>query len=173
MMRFLKRALLGGILTLNACSPALNWRELRVGPQASVKVLLPCKPDQASRSIMLAGQSVDLHMQGCEAADMLFAVSWVSLPEPARAQEAQAQWQAGMLSSMQARAVQTVPVMFKGATGPAVRVTASGVKPEGQPVQAQGVWVVRGNQVFHAAMYGEAFTADAADAFFSGIEFQP
>jgi hypothetical protein len=175
MMRFFKLALLGCILTLSACSPALNWREVRMGPDASVKALLPCKPDQASRPIALAGQNVELHMQGCEAAGMLFAVSWVSIQESGRAQEAQTQWQAGMLSSMQARSVQALPINFKGATGPgqAVRVMASGTKPDGQPVQAQGLWLVRGNQVFHAAMYGEALASDAVDAFFSGIELQP
>lgn len=173
-MRFLKLALLGSIFALNGCNPALNWREVRVGADASLKALLPCKPEQASRPITLAGHGTDLHLQGCEAQGMLFAVSWVNLAAPVDVQAAQAQWQAGMVASLRAGSVQTSAFTIGGASPtPALRVIASGAKPDGQPVQAQGVWLVRGRQVFHAAMYGPTLAPEAVEAFFSGIEISP
>ena len=47
----------------SACSPTFNWREVRAEP-ASLKVLLPCKPDKGSRRGPLGGRDVDLAVLG-------------------------------------------------------------------------------------------------------------
>lgn len=176
MLRCILPALLGSILTLSACTPALNWRELRAGADGALKLLLPCKPDRASRPMpLLTGENVELHMLGCEADGILFAVSWADVRDASRTVAAQAQWQSAMLATLRAEAPQTQPFPLKGASAQpvAVRVRASGVQPQGGAVQAQGLWFARGSQVFHAVMYGERLGTDVTDTFFSGIEFQP
>lgn len=175
MFRFIVPALLGSILTLSACSPALNWRELRAGTDGALKILLPCKPDRASRPMPLAGQDVDLHMLGCEADGLLFAVAWADVKDVQHTGPALAQWQAAMLATLQARVPQVQPFALKGASvqPAAVRVSAGGQHADGRAVQAQGLWFARGSQVFHAVVYGERLGADVSDSFFSGIEFQP
>lgn len=175
MLRFILPALLACILTLSACSPALNWRESPAGPDGALKTLLPCKPDRASRPQQLAGETVELHMLGCEADGLLFAVSWADVKEVNRTGPALAQWQAAMLAALQAGTPQLQPFALKGASAQpaAVRLSASGQRPDGRAVQAQGVWFARGSLVFHAVVYGERLGAEASDTFFSGIEFQP
>ena len=42
-------------LAAAACTPSLNWREVRLAPTTAV-ALLPCKPDRAERSEPLGGE---------------------------------------------------------------------------------------------------------------------
>src|SRR3954447_11373852 len=48
---------------LAACSPTFNWREVPVG-DADVVVLLPCKPDRATRQLPLGTDMVPVDMAG-------------------------------------------------------------------------------------------------------------
>lgn len=175
MFRFLIPAMAGSILALSACSPALNWREVPAGPDGVLKTLLPCKPDRASRPQPLAGQNLELHMQGCEADGLLFAVSWADVKDVSLAEPALIQWQRAMLAALQAGSPQMQSFAVKGAsTQPAaVRLGAGGKRPDGSAVQTQALWFARGSQVFHAVIYGERIGAEVTDMFFSGIEFHP
>ena len=61
-------------LGLQACSPALNWRSVSV-PEAALQAMLPCKPEQAVRTVELAGAPLAMSMWGCDADGATFAVS--------------------------------------------------------------------------------------------------
>ncbi len=89
---------------LCACSPALNWREVR-NEQADYTLLLPDKPASASKSIELAGQKREMHMQGAQAAGMQFVIAYVSCEQ---AQQAQllAAMQEGILLNLHSSAAQ-------------------------------------------------------------------
>lgn len=65
---------------LSACTPAFNWREVgfEVG---GVTALLPCKPDRGSRTVQLAGQTVQMSMAGCESGGAMFTVALVEVPQ--------------------------------------------------------------------------------------------
>ena len=74
------RALIAGLCAgLASCSPALNWREVRHA-SAPMRVLMPCKPDVAERSIALREQTTVLHMQACSAQGKDFSFAALSLP---------------------------------------------------------------------------------------------
>jgi len=60
-MRF---PILAAVLVLAACSPELNWREVRADPTA-LTVLLPCKPDRGTRTVPLAGRDTPLNRLRC------------------------------------------------------------------------------------------------------------
>jgi len=174
-VRLITRAwLVAGCLALTAaCSPALNWREVRLEPSALV-AMLPCKPDQGTRAVSLAEQNLSMHMLGCEADSATFAVSYVDVPDATQAAAVQAQWKAAMLRNMRATQNRESPLSttnVAGATG-AAQLQAQGTQPDGRAVTAQGVWFARGTQVFHAVMYASKINADAADAFFTGLRFQ-
>jgi hypothetical protein len=162
-----------GGLALAACSPALNWREVRLDPSALV-AMLPCKPDQGTRAVSLAGQKLSMHMMGCEADSATFAVSYVDLPDATQAAAVQAQWQMAMLGNMRATQNRQSPLNIKGVVGAsgALQLQAQGTQPDGRAVMAQGVWFVRGAQVFHAVMYAAKLNPEAADAFFTGFRLQ-
>ncbi len=165
--------IVAGCLALTACSPALNWREVRLEPSALV-AMLPCKPDQRTRSVTLAGQNLSMHMMGCEADSATFAVSYADLPDATQAAAVQAQWQTAMLGNMRATQNLQSPLNIKGVVGAtgAVQLQAQGTQPDGRAVVAQGVWFIRGAQVFHAVMYAAKLNPEAADAFFTGFRLQ-
>ena len=83
---------LAGLLTVTACSPTLNWREVRL--DAGVSLLLPCKPDKAQKQVPLGPQPTTLNMLGCEAGGSTFAVAVAELSDPAQVAEVLSQWQA-------------------------------------------------------------------------------
>ena len=169
--------LLASCLMLAGCSPTLNWREVRLAASA-LKVLLPCKADQGSRPVELAGQLVELQMVGCEAGAALFAVSHVELKDSSRMAEIQAGWQTAMLAAMAVKEpevpVQRTAFELKGAAAqpPAVRLQAQGRRPDGRAVMAQAVWFSQGTHLFHAVVYAERLGPAATEPFFAGLAFE-
>lgn len=162
--------LLGLALVLAACSPSLNWREVR--PGAELKALLPCKPDQGSRRQSLAGREIEVQMWGCEAAGALYAVSVAELGDASHGLAVQVQWQANLLGNMQAIASTSSAWSLKGANAALepVRLQARGLRPDGQPVAAEAVWFAHGTRLYHAAIYAERIAPAMSEPFFSGLE---
>ena len=95
-------------LGLQACSPAWNWREIRLDG-APLTIMLPCKPDHASQLVTLAGHTVPLSMTGCETGGATLAVSRMLLPAGASPGAALAQWRTATLAGMRAQAVSEQP----------------------------------------------------------------
>ncbi len=62
------------LLLLAACSPTLDWRELRVADTALV-TQWPCKPQRSERRVPLADGSVTMRLLHCEAGGVLWALS--------------------------------------------------------------------------------------------------
>lgn len=173
MLRFILHLLVGSTFVLAGCSPTHNWREIR-WDSAGLKVLLPCKPDQGSRRMTLAGQDVEILMMGCEAGADLFAIAHVQLGAADNIADVQAQWQTAMLANMQAQGTQIEPFQSKGASAQPqpIRLSAQGRRPDGSAVAAQGVWFARGPHLYHAVVYADKLSTDVAETFFSGIELQ-
>ncbi len=158
------------VLLLLACSPALNWREVRLAG-GELKALLPCKPDQADRRQSIAGREFELRMLGCEAGGALYALSVVELGDAAHALAVQVQWQASLLGTLQASASASSPWALKGA-GPSlepVQLSAQGVRPDGRPLAARAVWFARGTRLYHAVVYAERISTEMSEPFFSGL----
>ncbi|MFM9880835.1 MAG: hypothetical protein ACKVOO_10550 [Burkholderiaceae bacterium] len=161
---------------LAACQPALNWRQVP-SEHAPLTMLLPCKPDRASRSVTLAGQDLQLHMRGCEVAGVTFAVMVAQLPQPAQAGAVLAHWRAATLQNMQAAAaIDTVFVPVGAIDLPqSLRTHAAGVrKLAAAPVavQAQAVWFSNASHVFHAVVYAEQIQPEVTERFFPGLQLQ-
>lgn len=149
------------VLLVAACSPTLNWREVRVGAMAA---LLPCKPDRAQRATALGSQQVSVEMAGCEAAGALFALSHVHLQEAGQVPVVLAAWQASALHNLRSTQAPAQP----NPSGPAAVVLhVQGQRPDGSAVQAQLAWWVRGTDVYHAALYATRITPDMRDTFFT------
>lgn len=167
-------ALLGLLL---GCTPALNWRSVPL-PEAGITVLLPCKPDQATRSVELAGASVELSMVGCEADGALLAVSHAALADPSQAGAALRHWRDAVIAHVGAGAAGSAvdtPFAPAGALPlpQSVRTVVQGQRADGSQVFAQGVWFARaaGSQmrIYHAVVYTPKPRPDLADQFFAGM----
>ena len=162
---------------LASCSPAWNWREIRLDG-APLTIMLPCKPDHASQAVTLAGQSVSLAMTGCETGGATLAVSRMLLPAGASPGASLAHWRAATLAGMRAQAVNEQPFQPAGslALPESVRLSARGQTREGRPVGAQAVWFAaatpQGVWLFHAVVYADPVASEVADAFFAGLRLQ-
>jgi hypothetical protein len=167
----LRWLLVGSLLSLLACSPALNWREVRF-ENASLVGWLPCKPDQAQRQVDLNGQAVPLRLMGCEADGMDFTLAQLQLPAGMGLEQAQQAWKTASLASLQASGdVSTQPWSITGASPGLVpqRALAQG----GQGRSARWAWFAYDGRLYQAAVYARAAQAKQAqhamDTLLSGL----
>lgn len=164
---------------LQACSPALNWREVRFEGSGPLRMLLPCKPDRAERPLTMAGHAVALQMIGCDADGATFAVSQVHAADGAAARILLDGWKAAVLAHVRAEAVQTrawdAPGNWAGGRGQRVHATAHDAT--GQPLVLEAVWFgvprAEGVDLFHAVMFSPRSRTETADTFFAGMATAP
>lgn len=154
-------------LFLWACTPTLNWREVRL---SRLSAWLPCKPDTAQRGVSLAGHVLELNMAGCETAGALFAVSQMRLADTRLAPEVVSAWRTSALANMRGSAVTVQPLRL-GANGPygpgSVFLHAQGQRSDGQALQARLAWFVDGAEVYHIAVYAPQVTLEMSDTLFT------
>lgn len=160
---------------LVACSPALNWRQLSID-SGRVQVLLPCKPDQASRDVTLrVGKqevSVTLNLQGCEASGMQFTVGHMAVPEGMQSSQAVLAWRLASLAPLQINGDKDQPVNWQ-LQGARVDPLPTRMRVMTSNHQAQFVWFAQGPNIYQAAVYGNNLDKglpEAAETFFSGIK---
>jgi hypothetical protein len=159
----------GLALCAGACTPALNWREVRL--DGGALALFPCKPEHQTRTLTLVGQPVALTLHACEATGLRFAVAQADVQDPARVEAALA-----ALAAAQARNLQTTlppgdAVQVPGMTPnpQARRYALSGRRPDGAAVQAQLLLFARGTQVLQATVLDGAPDTPAVHTFMDAL----
>ena len=164
-------------LALAGCGPALNWRNVSV-PGADLNVTLPCKPDEARRTVELAGAPTELAMIGCEADGAMFAVSHTAITNPALVGAALTHWRAAVIANLGAQAAASAsdtPFALRGALvlPQSVRTVLQGQRPDGSMVTAQAVWFARVSgaevRLYHAVVYTSKPRSQLADQFFAAL----
>ena len=167
----MRTATLGLVLAavLAGCSPALNWRQVSLD---RITLLLPCKPDRAQRSLRLGERDVTISMAGCEADGVLFAVSHIHQPDAASAVLTANEWRTATLANIRATSVVGKKMASVAATDTATQLSAQGVRPDASPVNAQLVWLVAVEDVFHLAAYADKLRPEQTDNMFSDIKIQ-
>lgn len=166
-------AALAMALWLGACSPMLDWREVR--PDGSgMLAMFPCKPTQHARRLSLAGQPVLLNLVACSAGDATWALTFADLGDPTRLGPALDALRAATLDNLDASGarLQALPLAVPGATPhPASgRVGFNGTRPDGQALQAQVAVFAKGTRAFQATVIGNSLPADGLEAFFDGLQ---
>jgi len=172
-MRLLISAL---TVLLAACSPGLNWREVRTEPDG-VRLLLPCKPDRGSRTVPFAGRETELTLTGCDAARLTFALASAPLADATQADAALAQWRALTQAHVNASDVRTRPQRPAGAPDlpQSLRSSASVRAPGGGALQSEALYFAHGGRVYQAVVYGprrDAAFEDACDTFFASLRLR-
>lgn len=164
----------GAALALAACSPALNWREVRAEGSELV-AMFPCKPQRFARQVPLAGHPVEMHLMSCAVDGVNYAVVHARVAEPVQVGPALKALRAAAVDNIGGRAAAQAPFAVGGMTPSpdAVRFSAEGRGADGEPVREQAGVFARGLQVFQATVVGPAPDAQAVDSFFSGLRFAP
>ena len=137
-----------GLIGAVGCSPALNWRDIRLG--SDTRLQFPCKPDRLERQVSLAGRAVPAQMLVCDAGGLTWSASVFDLGDPSRADEALAELRRKLVDNMQGNEGVTESVSLPGATRgiSARRSRLTGVRPDGSVADAQALFAARGPRVY-------------------------
>jgi hypothetical protein len=68
---------------LQACTPAFDWRSVRL-PDTQLVTELPCRPSRFQRDVAVAGVPLKLFMLSCEAGGVTYGVATADVVDPAR-----------------------------------------------------------------------------------------
>lgn len=137
-----------------------------------VTVLLPCKPDRASRPVSLAGERVVLEMAGCEAGGATFAVGRIPVADAAQAQARMAAWRQDALQRWQGARLSEQPAALpRAAVHPAPLALRAESSARLAPARMLWFAQVSGGQswLYQAIVLGRPSDAEAPTTFFEGI----
>ena len=165
------RALFPLAALLVACSPALDWRELRPEDSGAV-ASFPCKPASHARRVPLGGAPVLLTLHSCQAAEVTWALAVADVGDPARVGAALQALREGAAANIGAGPGQPLPLAVEGATPqPAAgRLALEGRRTDGQPVRTQVAVFAKGTRVYQATAIGSTLPDEAMEAFFGGLK---
>ncbi|MCZ2497023.1 hypothetical protein GN316_09655 [Xylophilus sp. Kf1] len=178
-----RAAVLLAAIFLLACTPTMNWRDVRPS-STRLQALMPCKPDEAVRTVMLDGQTVQMHLAGCDAGGATFVIGWVTT----RADRLGAMLGAWQDSTLSLAGIGSGPDTPTGqpfapagtrALPQAVRLQGTGRMADGSALALDAAWFADGGgvgalegQALFAAIYRSASAPDAAATFFSGLRLR-
>ena len=150
--------------------------------------LLPCKPDHAQRQVQLGSLNTTLQVSGCETAGALYAISHVRVADPSQLKPTKNAWREATFATLQAGSVQTEPLrLAKPRAGQAYTVPSAGdaashaelsleklegKRSDGSAVQAQMVWLAKGQDLYHVAVFGTRLDKEKTELLFSELRLQ-
>lgn len=142
------------MLTLSACSPKYDWREVR-GTAAPFVVMLPGKPSAQTRTINLDGTQVAMTMTGAEVDGATFAVGSAELPDAAKAQAALQAMKTGMIRNISGTVTREKAESNGGQS--IIELEASGQPgPGGEARKLSARFVQKGRRVYQVIVLGGA-----------------
>lgn len=156
---------------LGACTPSLDWRQLR--PEGwGLAVALPCRPATHARQVSLAGSPVELTLMACSVEGRTFGIASAELGDPARVGPALTALGDAALANVQGAVESEGPALVSGMTpSPAARQwRLSGRLPDARPVSEQVLVFAHGTRVFQATLVGAQADDALAKSFFQQIE---
>jgi len=159
---------------LLACTPALDWREVR-GANAPFTVMLPAKPAVQTRQLELAGMQVTMTMTAAVADEVTFGVASVQLPNPAGVMPALEAMKNALVSNIDGSIRKQTQAPSSYGPGPAFDIEAlgkPGPRTGGKPLMLYARFVARGQRIYQVAVIGpaQAVTQDTADMFLSSFK---
>ena len=164
-------------LTLTACTPKYDWREVH-GAGVPFAVVMPAKPATYARPVNLDGVQVTMTMMSAEVDDVTFAVGTAELPDAAHALAA--------LNAMKTALVKNIGgtinsekssalAQSSGAAAGQIDIEASGApggNTGGQPRRLVARFVAIDKRIYQAVVVGreKAVTRDAVDTFLTSFK---
>jgi hypothetical protein len=182
-------------LSLLACTPTFNWREVSV-PDTPLYALLPCKPDTLTREVDMGPPQrplrLPVQMLGCMTGDTTFAIATAELPplspplspsmspsgSALAAQTVLDQWQAANVAALKGASRHDPSTKFAPYTiagKPAVsaqKLVATSIDAQGQALHSHALYFTQGQRMFYAVILGTRVPPEVDDSFFSGLTFR-
>lgn len=157
-------------LSLAACAPELDWREVRPAG-TSVQLLMPCKPASHARRVTLAGAEVEMTLHACRAADATWAVAHADVADPARVSAALDELALAAQRNVGAATASVQPAAVRGMTpNPGARVLRiEGRLADGRAVVETVVLFAHGTRAVQASVLAERADAAALATFVESL----
>jgi hypothetical protein len=162
------------LLLLCACSPTLDWREVR--PEgARVVALFPCKPSNDARMVTLDGVRVRMVLLACQAGDTTWALVMADMADPQRVASALVALREASAANLGAPPQVLGPMTLSGMppNAQSQRVRFSGKLPGGEPKTMETGFFADGTWVFQATAMGARLSREAVDTFFDSLKLAP
>ena len=156
-----------------ACSPALNWRETH---PKGIDILMnfPCKPQQITQNVQLAGDTVKMSMTGCTTDAMTFALAHAALKDESQVGPALAVLHQEAVHNVAGTVTRSQPSAVDHAASSlpnALDMDISGQSPTGKPLRERVVLFAQGSQIYQATAFAHAkdYKPEAAQIFSTSI----
>ena len=161
------------LTALAACSPALDWREVRVD-EAALRAQFPCRPERRVREVPIQGTPLRMEMVTCTADGTTFAASHFAVLDPVAVSSAMDAMKAASVANLGGSLPRTSPYRLTGMTPnpSAARLDVTGHRPDGEPVELHAVFLSRGLRIYQLSVLGKAPPPQAIDTFFAGLAFR-
>ena len=162
--------LLAGLV---ACSPALDWRDVRVDSDALV-AQFHCRPERRIREVAVAGAAVRMEMVSCSTEGMTFGASHFAVAEPANVKAAMEGLKAAAVANLAGASPESTAFELRGMTPnpSAARLSVAGHLPGGEAVRLHSVFFSRGLRIYQLSVLGAAPSNAIVDTFFAGMGFK-
>ena len=162
-------ATLATVLALSACSPGLNWREVR-GSDAPYTVLLPAKPGSHARSVNLGGLQVSMQMTAAEVGDLSFAVARASLTDAQQRMAAMEFMQQAMVQNIRGSITEQKSVVLKDGTA-MNEIHAIGITMNGKRMALFARFGIKDDRVYQVVALGPQadLSSEIAETFLSSF----
>lgn len=162
------------VLPLLACSPALDWRDVKLA-QTPLRLQLPCRAVAQERRIQLAGQRVQWHLQTCSSGEHTFGVAWADLGNPLLVSLALQELLTAARSNVAASGDAAKPLLVPGATPHAAsrQTLLTGRRADGQAVQMHLAVFTYGTAVFQVTALGPSVKTEVVGPLMDSLRFQP
>lgn len=154
-----------------ACTPTLDWREMRPAGSGA-QLMFPCKPASHARQVMLAGARVEISMYACSAGQATYALAFAEMADPARVTPALAELARAASEHLRPSAPpSSAPIRVPGMTpnDQAARWQIAGRLPDGRAFQEQAAFFAHGTRVYQATVVGERLDTEALETFFGAL----
>ena len=161
------------LAALAACSPALDWREVRVD-EATLRAQFPCRPERRVREVPIKGTPLRMEMVTCTTEGITFAASHFAVRDPAAVSTAIDAVKAASVANLGGLAPKTSAFQLAGMTPnpSAARLDVTGRRPDGEAVDLHAAFFTRGLRIYQRSVLGKAPPPQAVDTFFAGLVFR-
>lgn len=154
-----------------ACTPTLDWREVRPADSGAV-VLLPCKPNTRARTVALGDANAKLHLHACSAGGVTWALAHADIGDPAAIGLALSTLRESLAANLGTTERASVPWWVSGMTpnAQALRVSFDGRLPAAGAVHAEAAFFAKGTRVCQTTAVGPHVDDSALSTYFGSVK---
>jgi hypothetical protein len=166
--------LVSTLLTISACTPQYDWREVR-GSAAPYVAVFPAKPAALSRAVNLDGLPITMTLTAAEINGVSFAVGSAPLTDPSKASAALQAMKLALIRNIGGIAKAEKQMPMAGIPIPAIEVEALGkasANTKGQPRLLVARFVSKDKHIYQVLVTGpeKEVSREALDIFFSSFK---